>query len=279
MIATQEMQMSREGKEVPLETETIERIEEATGQKVSVKRYRRGVLSIQTSTYENAFDALKVMASSSPRRRLERLRDHLRNHLERLGLPTDLGPNWIKLGDGEWQPQVGALLDLNLKPPFSVATWFKRIEDLTEPLSEGRRVSHLLIDLHVLLDYRKLTDNDLWIVGQIMEHYFDYQVGGKINRFAITGSKAIQARKAGPLARRQRSAEAREIVRRHAEAYWLTRPLYKNHASNTAEHICRKVNEELMRRGLLSKSGKPLSCKTIADHISASRRGKKAAIR
>lgn len=269
--------MSRKTSEVPLETETFVRIDKATGHKIPVTRYRRGILSVERSQY--GLDTLQAMVLIGTRQRLERLRGHLRNHLERLGLPTDLEPNWIKLGDGEWQPQVGALSDLNLKPPFAVAIWFKRVEALTEPLSEGRRAAELLWHLYLLLDDRKLADNDLWLVGQIMESYFDYQVGGKINQFATTGSKAVQARKAGPLARRRRSAEAREIVRQHAEAYWLKRPLYRNQASNTADHICRKVNEDLRKRGLLSKSGKPLSCKTIADHISACFRGKKAATR
>lgn len=269
--------MSSTSNEVPLETETMERIDEATGHKVSVTRYRRGVLSLQTSKYENAFDALETMASSNPRKRLEKLRDNLRSRLERLGLPTDLQPSWIKIGDGEWQPQVGALLNLNPRPPFSAAIWIKRVEDLTEPLSEGRRVSQLLFDLHVLLDHRKLTEDDLWIVGRIMDHYFDFQVGGKINQCAITGSKTIKARQSGPLARRRRSAEAREIACQHAEAYWLTQPLYKHHASNTAEQVCREVNDALRKRGLLRKSGKPLSNKTIAGYISAICRGEKAA--
>jgi hypothetical protein len=193
------------------------------------------------------------------------MREHLRDYLEERGLPSDRTPDWVRDPDGRWRPRRDTDHPNSTKL-ISLASWNHRVGQLTEPLSEGRRGADLLWYLNLLLD-RPGIDEHLWHINQFVHHYFDFQVGGKINRMAIAGSKAVTARKAGPEAKKVRKLIVQEIVCTYAEEFWRRQPLYRNDASNTADCICDSVNEELGRRELLPKSGRTLKKKTIADHI------------
>lgn len=265
--------MSQSKKEIPLQTTQHVRIDGNTGRQIPVTRNRRGVLC--EDVCHHGLDTLRLLAGFKPSEWLKQYQEHLRDRLEGQDLPSDRRPHWIKFPGGRWEEQKGPI-ELDPKRLPARALWIARVNALTEPLSQGRRAAEMLWYLNEL-ERRAFSDDDLWLVCQLLERNFDYQVGGKINQLAMSGFKVAERLKAGPRKKKQHTVEKREIIWRQTEAFWRKHPVYRNKARVAADHICELVNSEFKVRGLLSKSEKPLNAKTIADHIGAICRGKKTA--
>lgn len=255
-------------KEPPLQTQEFIRKDPRTGLDVPVTRYRRGILSVET--YHYTAENIMAMQQPSPRELLDSLRDHLRKALENLGLPTDQARVWLCDKGGEWRPRKEDDLEIQVGQGYSL--WTKRVKDLTQPLSRGLLAGELLESLNCLLD-RPGIDEHLWHICQVMEDYHSYQVGGNISRLAASGLASQKARATGPLARKRRTAETRQIIWKCVQTFWDKHPAYRGDATNTASRIADLVNAELRELGLLRQPDGRLSNKTISDHIRANSRG------
>lgn len=261
--------------EPKLTREETVKIDPSSGREYVLTKHRRGVLGIDTTRYTNFVprDLCEAFASE-PRQDFERWCEELRNYLERAGLPSDRTPRWIKLnGEGEeWRP-IRSDEDVSaIKTPFSYAYWTKRVQESTEPLSEARIVADLLWYLLLLLQQPKI-DGHLWHVGQVLTHYARFRISGPINNLATQGLAASRGRMSGPKARQSASVQRRSVIWLRAQELWACKRHLNGDAHNTALHIVEDVNTELSARHLLGKHNRPLSTKTISDHIRACCRG------
>jgi hypothetical protein len=245
----------------PLEIEDFKETDPATKRTVRNVRYRRGALSMERRLYEMVERG--VCSATQARELLELYREHLRDSLEKRGLPSDRTPAWLKT-KGNWEPFTG-----NNRPsefPVSVRFWTQRVRELTQPLTAERGAAALLDVLGELLATPEL-DKHLPIILQLAELYSDYRILRGYNKLAYQGLAACKARQQGPKARQRQSAQSREIVRQQAERYWVTRPIYRRQLTHTAEVIADDVNEELRSKGLLPHGKQKLSIKSIAAYI------------
>lgn len=254
----------KSSKELPLLTETTTKIDPKTGSEYTSTILRRGVLGIEKMQYKEFNPRDFCQDTCTPRQDLEQFCDHLRDCLEKDGLPSDRTPHWIN-ENGRWRP----MQDADKRQLRSYKSWIKRVEDLTEDLSDGRIGGDLLLALVHLLS-RKGIDDHLWDIMQVMNLYHRLRLSGRINRLATQGLAARRGRQAGPKSRRTISAERRATIQQIAREFRASNPIYAADAQNTAFRIADQVNKTLADRKLLGKNNRPLSAKTIADHIRAS---------
>jgi hypothetical protein len=144
--------------------------------------------------------------------------------------------------------------------------WTKRLEALTEPLSEKRLLGEALWDLDQLLK-RKGIDEHLWHIAQLVSSMGTLRIAGATNAMAAAGMAARNGRLLGPKARREKAAIRHEVIKDLAARLWAVAPKYEGDASNTAATIVYDVNSELAKRGLLPAGKDGMSVKTIADHL------------
>jgi hypothetical protein len=259
--------------EPPLTKDETIKVDPNSGREYVLTKYRRGLLGTDTTRYTNFVprDLCEAFAGT-PRQDFELWCEELRNYLERVGLPSDRTPRWIKLKGEEWRP-IRSDEDVSaIKPPFSYAYWTKRVQELTEPLSEARIVADLLWHLLLLLQQPKI-DEHLWHIGQVLTHYARFRISGPINNLATQGLAASRGRMSGPKARQSASVQRRNIIWMRAQELWASKRHLNGDAFNTALHIAEDVNNELSARHLLGKHNRRLSSKTIADHIRICCRG------
>ena len=258
----------------PLEKTEFTEADPESGAEVKVTRYRRGALAIESRRYSSFGQWARDLCVPS-RVRLERMCEQLRCRLEEAGLPTDKTPDWIRKRGGDWEAR-SAPIDTS-EPLFAYQLWTKRLEQLTEPLTDERAAGELLWDVTQLLN-RKGIDEHLWHVEQTMRSFASLRMLGPINSAAADGIAARKARAAGPASRRERAKAVRDVIGKRALHYWLVNPILRNEASNTARSIASGVNAELRKSRLLPLSKKGLSAKTIADHIRALMRDKSSGL-
>jgi hypothetical protein len=261
-------------KEPPLER--CERVETdpTTGSEIRVVSEKRGVLGWETRHYSSPQVALDEWSATVPvKEELEGFCEHLRDQLEKRGLPSDRTPSWIKMDNGEWKPDRPEGIDRESRMKHARARWSHRLKELTEPLSKNRAAGNLLDALVEVLK-RPGIDEHLWHVVRLMNAYRVYCITGNINNLATMGFKARKGRSDGPLARHRSGKETRQVICDQAKQFWSAHPLYRNDATNTAEQIAATVNAELLARKLLSRGKTKLCDKTIGDHIRAGIRGK-----
>ena len=258
----------------PLEKTEFTEADPESGAEVKVTRYRRGALASESRRYSSFGQWARDLCVPS-RVRLERMCEQLRCRLEEAGLPTDKTRDWIRKRDGDWEPRLAPIN--TSEPLFAYQLWTKRLEQLTEPLTDERAAGELLWDITQLLD-RKGIDEHLWHIEQAMRSYASLRMLGPINSAAADGIAARKARAAGPASRRERAKTIREVIGKRTLQYWSIKPIFRNDASNTARAIASGVNLELRKSHLLPLSKKGLSAKTIADHIRALMRDKSSGL-
>jgi hypothetical protein len=249
-----------------------ERIEtdSKTGLKIRVTRQSRGMLAVKTRHYDAS--NLEAWDTTSPREALEKFCEDIRGDLERRGLPSDLTPNWVRVGGGEWERQTNPEMRSSYALPIGFACWSKVLETKTEPLTLERNAGDVLLTITQLLA-RPGIDKYLWDVGQAMRTYANYRISGCINEYAHQGLVARKSREKGPKAKRDRAIHVRGVVCKHAEHCWSSRPVLRGDASNTALCIKDAVNQELKAEKLIQSGRDGLAAKTIADHIREGIRG------
>jgi hypothetical protein len=256
------------GREPPLETSHWTEIDSETGGEIKVSLIKRGVLETESKTYKGK--ALQMRAEEDakplpPRVAFAKYADKLRQLLSDAGYPTDRQPLWIKTTEGEWRPRDPT------EPPTTdlvwEVSWNKRVQMLAPPLTEASIAGELLSGLIDLLNMEGLNDDHLQQFLFVMHEYGRLQVAGPFNLSVHQALEAGKARSKGPEAIKKRADSVREIVMRHAAAFWEAHPTYVRDASNTAASIANAVNEELRLKGLLPKSKGKLSLKTIAEHV------------
>lgn len=258
--------------EPPLET--AERVEvDDTGKKIRITTLRRGILGTKSKTYESILTWANERSGFSPKENVEKLCEALRDQLELWGLPSDRQPSWIKIGDGEWQ--LGSFDDaINSEVrPIAGATWYSRLNALTEPLSKQRCTGELLFALTDLLAQPGIEPL-LFKICLCMDAYSTLRIAGATNFFAAAGMAAQKGRAIGPATKRKQAEQRKEIISSIANKFWSTSPIHRFDATNTAAAIVEEVNEALALAKLLPSTKKGLSVKTISDGIRASVRGK-----
>jgi hypothetical protein len=241
-----------------------------TGERIQVKRYRRGVM-VRETTKSDFLTWAKRLSEESPRQILEMQCEFLRDKLEAAGLPTDRHPAWVKVDDGDWYEETDTTIKPTWKTKCRWARWQKRLEELTEPLSVERTMGELLCQTIQLLG-RPGIDKDLWHAMQYAQKLSSFQIS-RVNYVAHLGMAGRQARAAGPQARRVRAAQVAEIIRTCASACWRRNSSLRHVANLTAEQIKDEVNSQLRSLSLLSRGKNGLSVKTIADYIRKEIRG------
>lgn len=233
---------------------------------------RRGILATETRTFED-FQAGFFAYAKQPKVRsvLEQHCEYLRDRLEESGLPSDRVRGWIRQLDGAWTPASADVTMGEIKPGMRYSSWFKRVEEMTEPLTIERAAADLLWHLGLMLSSIK-DDKQLWHVGQVLRAYRHYSLSGSINVFASHGKLVTKARADGPKARHKSAQARRRLVLKSARRYWKENPSYRGDASNTAACIRDAVNGELLLRRLLPAGKSGLSAKTISDYIRPGRK-------
>jgi hypothetical protein len=252
----------KRAKYLPLEVSEKYETHKESGIKIKVTEFKRGVMRLQ----ERRFDRFSLAAfdTEDPRKSLEQLCNSLRDRLEALGLPSDRTPHWIMTRDNQWR-SVDAETIVESQSVKRSSLWTSRVDDLSEPLSEGRLTADLLFHLVVLLEMENI-DHSLWNVAQVMRSYSQLRISA-LNELASAGATAIRVRANGPKSKMAKALEVREIICQHSKLFWAKRPQLEGDASNTAAHIAEAVNTELNSRRLLPPSRKLMATKTIADHI------------
>lgn len=246
---------------------TLTRVDRATRGRIKVTRLQRGILRREQRTFDSgSFKAFaKEMCAPPVRQSLEKLRDLWRDQLEEWGLPSDRQSSWVKLPGGDWEA-YDKKIHGPFRPPYSFCLWTKRLEALTEPLSEKRLLGEALWDLDQLLR-RKGIDEHLWHIAQLVSSMGTLRIAGATNAMAAAGMAARNGRLLGPEARRAKAALRHEVIRDLAAKLWAVAPKYKGDASNTAATIAYDVNSELAKRNLLPAGKDGMSVKTVADHL------------
>ncbi|HZP68733.1 MAG TPA: hypothetical protein VFB29_02210 [Pseudolabrys sp.] len=260
--------------EPPLKIRHFTRTDRATNAKIRITTAKRGILKSETRTHESLHAGLKELASISVVQEFEAWCDRLRDRLERWGIPSDRQRTWIKCRGGGWEPFAGDMRS-EIKPGVSFANWYSRMKDLTEELSEQRLVGEMLWGLRCMLDREGIAPH-LWHIGQVISSVRMLALSGPTNALVTAGITARRGRAVGPVAKRAKAAQRRDVIRSIAIEVWAVKPKYKEDAANTAALVVRQVNEELRKGNLLAAGNKDLSIKTIADHIRAISRGKPA---
>lgn len=249
--------------DLPLEVTESTEIDPVTGAEVKIVVSRRGILRNTRRTYTSPHPDLFETGSS--RQWLEQLRETLRDRLEKQGVPSDRNPHWIKLKNGEWVESKSPKDDFRDGELRPCALWTARVRDLSKPLSKPRAMADLLFYLNQLLS-EEHSESTLYAVCQMMESWSELRLLGPINTLATAGLKARNARALGPAIRRARTLKVREIISDSTEEFWREKPKFRGDASNTAAHLAESINRRL-KEELDVPPKKPLSTKTIADHI------------
>jgi len=267
------MASNRKVSEPPLITD--ERIETvaATGEKFRVTNMRRGVLGVESRTYNSLSTFMDTIRCEPVKIQLEKLCESLRDRLEHWGLPSDRQPSWVKIRDGDWQPCAADFCVTADMWPVSHSVWSARLEALTEPLTKQRCVGDLLRALTQLLECPSVEPY-LPHIARCMSAASALKIAGETNFFATAGIAAHRGRAAGPTAKQQQAVERREAIRPLVSEFWRTSPIHRKDAANTAAALVVSINQVLRDKGLLPRGKKDLSAKTISDYIRALIRGK-----
>jgi hypothetical protein len=235
--------------------EITERVEthEKSGEKIKITDFRRGAARMRCWTYTG----LGALEPDPPARTiLEDHQERIRDRLQALGLPSDRNPFWKQLDDGSWVEVSDPKDTGNIG-----ATWFGRVENLTEPLTEGRALAYHLESLKILLS-STFDDKALRQVLDCMQTRVDLTLWGPLNELAAAGLTAKKSRAAGPAAKKAISERKRQLAYEVTRGFWNENPDLMGDASNTAAHILQSVNAKLEAMKLL-----PLKLKTLVDYI------------
>lgn len=239
-------------------------IDPETGGQIETIRYQRGVRVLETRKYD-IISFMKAVSAETPRQRMQKMCEALRDSLEAKRLPTDHHPHWVKIDHGEWRENSEPIDKLVWNENCERSNWYSRLKALTEELSDERAAGDLLWSTLQMLKQPGI-DPFLWHIQQYAQRVAGKQVA-EVNHFAHMGLSRGEALSAGSKARRANGIEVAEVVRECANACWSLRPGLRNVASATAELIKDEVNTVLQDRSLLPPGKKGLSIGTIARYI------------
>jgi hypothetical protein len=221
-----------------------------------IERQRRGFIQDEVLRFE---PRAKEPVKPNSRLALTTLCQVLRAELDAAELPTDKWPVIPIELDFSYDPQDhGIIADEDI--------WIGVAEDSTEPLTKYRITAGLLHIIQRLL--KRAADNEdlLADVHRAMKLFAQHTLVGEINALAISGERSRQSRAQGPQAKLAETRKLKLLILTMAREFWVDRPNYRGHTVKTAKLIVDDVNQA--RRESAPKC-RPLSPKTIADHLSA----------
>ena len=239
--------------EPPLEVETVKMYLDQDGLQRVVRR-RRGFL--QEYDFRRKTKA-RTNGPSKPNGRaaMTALADHLRGHLDSVGLPTDNYPVMPIEHDFGYDPEDhGIVQDDDI--------WIDVVEDCTEPLTRDQITANCLHAINRLL--ASLPDALLDDAFRAMEQYHLFCMLDELHALALDGAKSKQTRSQGPAARKAQAIKDQDLVLKFAQQFWGLHPQHVGKTVITANKIIDLVNAA--RTEIKSKC-KALSAKTIADHL------------
>ena len=144
--------------------------------------------------------------------------------------------------------------------------WIGAAEDSTEPLTKHRIAAGLL---HIIQRLLKRAESDEALLADIhraMKLFAQHTLVGEINGLAVAGERWRQSRAQGPRAKVAETRKLKRLILTIARKFWVDRPNYRGHIGKTAKAIADEVNRA---RRESTPNCRPLSPKTIADHLSA----------
>ncbi len=221
-----------------------------------IERQRRGFLKDEVLRLE---PKTKEPFKPNSKLALATLCQVLRAELDTAELPTDKWPVMpIELDFGYDPQDHGKIADEDI--------WIGAAEDLTKPLTKHRITAGLLHIIQRLLK-RAAGDEDLLAdIHRAMKLFAQHTLVGEINALAVSGEKSRQSRAQGPRAKLAETRKLKPLILAIARKFWVDRPNYRGHTGKTAKAIADEVNQA---RRELTPNCRPLSPKTIGDHLGA----------
>jgi hypothetical protein len=221
-----------------------------------IERQRRGFLKDEVLQLE---PKAKEPVKPNSRLALTTLCQVLRAELDAAELPTDKWPVMpIELDFGYDPQDHGIIADEDI--------WIGAAEDSTEPLTKHRIAADLLHIIQRLLK-RAASDEDLLAdIHRAMKLFAHHTLVGEINELAISGERSRLSRAQGPRAKVAETRRLKRLILTIARKFWVDRPNYRGRTVKTAIAITDKVNRA---RRKSTPNCRPLSPKTIGDHLSA----------